>query len=174
MRISSALFMIAIAGCGASAPSARAPMTASTASGPHILVSAQQTCPASASGCDILEVVDLHTSATSEDKGFDELRQHAADLGGNAVLGAEFEHGDGAEPSHLSGMVVRYADPIPPHEVLGEINIPSDENSADKGMAAMSARQREMGGDRVIGVTFEHGDHGQLGHLHGQVIRYTR
>jgi len=53
-------------------------------------------------------VLDFHSAATSEDKGFEELRARAAALGGDAVIGAEFEHGEGNEPSHLSGMVVRY------------------------------------------------------------------
>jgi hypothetical protein len=29
-------------------------------------------------------------------------------MGADAVIGAEFEHGEGNEPSHLSGMVVRF------------------------------------------------------------------
>jgi uncharacterized protein YbjQ (UPF0145 family) len=178
MRISSVLFALSMIGCDPMTPAARAPAVAYDHQGPppssRILISTQQTCPATANGCDILEVIDLHTSAKSEDKGFDELRAKAAAEGGDAVIGAEFEHGDGAEPSHLSGMIVRYGNPIPPHVVLGEIDIPSDENSSDKGMAAMSARRIEMGGDQVIGVTFEHGDDGQQGHLRGKVIRYTR
>lgn len=178
MRISSVLFAVAMTGCGSMTPAARplavAPDDHAARGTSRILVSTQQTCPPTANGCDILEVIDLHTTAKSEDKGFDELREKAAAQGGDAVIGAEFEHGDGAEPSHLSGMIVRYGSPIPPHTVLGEIDIPSDENSPDKGMAAMSERRLQMGGDQVIGVTFEHGDDGQQGHLRGKVIRYSR
>jgi hypothetical protein len=57
---------------------------------------------------EVLGVFDFHTAATSEDKGFAELRRKAAALGADAVIGAEFEHGEGNEPSHLSGMAVRY------------------------------------------------------------------
>jgi hypothetical protein len=57
---------------------------------------------------EVLGVLDFHSAATSEDKGFDELRARAAAMGADAVIGAEFEHGDGNEPSHLSGMVVRF------------------------------------------------------------------
>ncbi len=178
MRITSVLFTIAITACGSSSSTSRPPVfvseTQPVADVPRILVSAQPLCPGHVAGCDILEVVDLHTHASSEDKGFDELRRRAAQLGGDAVIGAEFEHGDGNEPSHLSGMIVRYSEGIPPHVVLGEVDIPSDEDSTDKGMAAMSARKTQMGGDRVIGVTFEHGEDGKQGHLRGQVIRYTR
>ncbi len=59
---------------------------------------------------EVLAVFDFHSRADSEDKGFDELRARAAAIGADAVIGAEFEHGDGAEPSHLSGMAVRFLD----------------------------------------------------------------
>ena len=57
---------------------------------------------------EIVGVLDFHTTATSEDKGFEELRAKAVALGADAVIGAEFEHGEGSEPSHLSGTAVRY------------------------------------------------------------------
>jgi hypothetical protein len=60
---------------------------------------------------EVVGVLDFHSAATSEDKGFDELRAHAAAMGADAVIGAEFEHGDGNEPSHLSGMAVRFLNP---------------------------------------------------------------
>ena len=59
---------------------------------------------------EVVGVLDFHSNATSEDKGFDELRAHAAAMGADAVIGAEFEHGEGNEPSHLSGMAVRFLD----------------------------------------------------------------
>jgi hypothetical protein len=59
---------------------------------------------------EVVGVLDFHSAATSEDKGFDELRARAAALGADAVIGAEFEHGEGREPSHLSGMAVRFLD----------------------------------------------------------------
>jgi hypothetical protein len=59
---------------------------------------------------EVLGVFDFHTAETSEDKGFDELRRRAAAMGADAVIGAEFEHGDDGGPSHLSGMAVRFLD----------------------------------------------------------------
>lgn len=59
---------------------------------------------------EVIGVLDFHSGATSEDKGFDELRAHAAAMGGDAVISAEFEHGEGNEPSHLSGVVVRFVE----------------------------------------------------------------
>ena len=58
--------------------------------------------------CEVIGVLDFHSSAESEDKGFDEMRVRAAAMGADAVIGAEFEHGEPGGMSHLSGMVVRY------------------------------------------------------------------
>jgi hypothetical protein len=59
---------------------------------------------------EVVAVFDLHSRADSEDKGFDELRARAGAIGADAVIGAEFEHGEANEPSHLSGMAVRFLD----------------------------------------------------------------
>ena len=59
---------------------------------------------------ELVAVFDFHTDATSEDKGFDQLRLAAARVGADAVIGAEFEHGDEGGKSHLSGMAVRFLD----------------------------------------------------------------
>lgn len=60
---------------------------------------------------EVVGVLDFHSSATSQDKGFDELRIRAAAIGADAVISAEFEHGGGDEPSHLAGIAVRFLDP---------------------------------------------------------------
>lgn len=56
---------------------------------------------------EVVGVLDFHSNAASEDKGFDELRAKAAALGADAVVAAEFEHADASGRSHLSGMAVR-------------------------------------------------------------------
>jgi uncharacterized protein YbjQ (UPF0145 family) len=56
---------------------------------------------------EVVGVLDFHTRADSQDKGFDELKRRAAEMGADAVIGAEFEHGDEGAVSHLSGMAVR-------------------------------------------------------------------
>jgi uncharacterized protein YbjQ (UPF0145 family) len=180
MHIASFTLALSLAGCASnlsSRSSSSDPSIVGTnrteTSMPRIPVSTEQNCPLrDGRPCEILEIVDLHTEATSEDKGFDELRARAAAEGGEAVMAAEFEHGEGDKPSHLSGMVVRYGQPIPAHETIGELDIPSDPTERDKGMTAMLERAHEMGGSRVIDVTFEHGEDGKQGHLRGRVIRY--
>lgn len=147
----------------------------SAADGPsRMLVTADRTCSAREGTCGILEVVDLHTRANSEDKGFDELRARAAALGADAVIGAEFEHGSEGEPSHLSGLIVRYGPPAPAYVDIGEVAVASDPNASDKGLAELIAKSRAIGGDRVVGVTFEHGEDGKPGQVKGRAVRYVR
>jgi uncharacterized protein YbjQ (UPF0145 family) len=172
-------FCLAVIACGSSKTAVRAPEVEEahelSPGASKVLVTTDQDCPPSCpkgNVCHILEVVDIHTHAKSEDKGFDELRSRAATMGGEAVIGAEFEHGDRDEPSHLSGMIVRDCDPIRPYIEIGTVDVPSDPISTDKGLAKLMPRAREMGGDDVLAVTFEHGDDGAQGHLRGKVIKY--
>lgn len=169
-RMRVALAMLVVVGC---APATTGPGATAPAAADRIPVTTSQSCPHGHS-CHILEVVDMHTEATSEDKGFAELRARAAEVAADAVVGAEFEHGEAGEPSHLSGVLVRFGSEIPPHVDIGVVDIPSDPADRDKGLATMTARAREMGGDQVIDVVFEHGDGGAQGHLRGRVIRYAR
>jgi uncharacterized protein YbjQ (UPF0145 family) len=184
MRITPVVLSLAFIGCGGAPPSARshafgpevdAPRASAAARG--ILVSPDHSCQPGCPNdhfCTVVEVVDLHTHATSEDKGFDELRARAVALGADAVMDAEFEHGEGSEPSHLSGTIVRGCHTIPPYEVIGSVDIESDGDSPEKGMSELHRRRAAMGGDLVIGIQFEHGEHGEKGHLRGKVVRYTR
>lgn len=122
----------------------------------------------------VLAVFDLHTTADSEDKGFEELRRHAAELGADAVIGAEFEHGEAGGPSHLSGMAVRYSDPLPPYDVIGPIDVSTPGDASDKGMAELLRRAHQLGADDVLGVNFEHGEGTEPSHLRGTAVRFRR
>ena len=123
----------------------------------------------------VLGVLDMHTSATNPDKGFDVLRVRAAQLGADAVIGAEFEHGDGDEPSHLSGMAIRYLGGVErPYVVLGRIDIATAEDADDKGYDAMRAKAAAIGADEVIDVKFDHGEEGGVSHLTGTAVRHVR
>jgi uncharacterized protein YbjQ (UPF0145 family) len=122
---------------------------------------------------EVLGVLDFHTQADSQDKGFDDLRAHAAALGADAVVDAEFEHGEGAEPSHLSGMAVRFVTyELPPYDVVGEIDIETPEDAEDKGFDKMRARATQLGADRIVEVRFDHGAEGGSSHLRGKAVRY--
>lgn len=175
MRTMSMMFAFAIAACSPAAQSRLAFSSDARSAKPatDLLVMTEPNCPAGRS-CDIVQIVDLHTDATSEDKGFDELRAMAKARQADAVISAEFEHGGDDKPSHLSGVIVRYGRPVPPHTVLGEIEVPSAGTDRDKGLTALLAKAHAMSGDQVIDVTFEHGEDGAMGLLKGRVIRFDR
>ncbi len=122
---------------------------------------------------DVLAVLDFHTRAESQDKGFDELREKAATLGADAVVGAQFEHGEGNEPSHLSGMAVRYGkEDARAVEILGNIDIATPEDDDDKGFDRMRAQARKMGADEIREIEFDHGAEGGQSHLKGVAVRH--
>jgi hypothetical protein len=88
-----------------SEPAPATPVTGISARSVVVLVDKRVDRPT-----EVVGVLDFHSNANGMDKGFDELRARAAALGADAVLGAEFEHGDDGGPSHLSGMAVRFLD----------------------------------------------------------------
>lgn len=121
----------------------------------------------------VVGVLDIHTLAKSQDKGFEELRAKAAEIGADAVTTAEFEHGDGDEPSHLSGIAVRYAGrDTRPFQILGEIDITTKEDDDDKGFDQLLAKARALGADEVRSIAFDHGAEGGMSHLKGTAVKH--
>ena len=147
----------------------------------HHVLSAQaaaiQVFPGVDAGFDaeVVQVLDFHTAETNPDKGFDELREHAADVGATAVVEAQFEHGEEGEKSHLSGMAVkpRVRDDRP-YVVIKEIDIATPEDDDDKGFDRMRAEANAVGADKVVNVNFVHGEEGGMSHLTGKAVKYVK
>jgi uncharacterized protein YbjQ (UPF0145 family) len=58
-------------------------------------------------------VIDVHAEMGGHDAALAMLKLRASQLGADAVLGVEFHHGHGEEePTHLSGLAVRFIDGI--------------------------------------------------------------
>ena len=58
---------------------------------------------------EIVGLIDVHLPIGDQDAAFAELRARAAAMGADAVVGAEFHHGEEAgEPIHVSGTAVRF------------------------------------------------------------------
>jgi hypothetical protein len=67
---------------------------------------------------EVVGVVDVHEGMGDERVALQALREKAATMGADAVIGVEFHHGEGeGEPTHLSGMAVRFVAPpvLPMH-----------------------------------------------------------
>ena len=60
---------------------------------------------------EVIGVVDVHEPMANEEAALQRLREKAAALGADAVLGVEFHHGEETGPTHLSGLAVRYTTP---------------------------------------------------------------
>jgi hypothetical protein len=92
---------------------ADAPETAPSAQGDpsHVLVlqSTHLDRPS-----EVIGVVDAHVPMGNHDAALDVLRRHAAAMGADAVVGVEFHHGEGeGQPTHLSGLAVRFLQAVP-------------------------------------------------------------
>jgi hypothetical protein len=62
----------------------------------------------------VIGVVDAHEAMGSQEAALWTLKKKAAELGADAVVGVEFNHGEGAgEPTHLSGLAVRFLQAVP-------------------------------------------------------------
>jgi hypothetical protein len=88
----------------------QAPAMASVAAlpvdGPRVLVTDQHHLD---HPTEVLGLVDVHAAVGGEAAAMAEIRTRAAAMGADAVLGAEFHHGEGSgEPTHLSGIAVRF------------------------------------------------------------------
>jgi hypothetical protein len=63
---------------------------------------------------EVVGVVDAHVPMGRHDDAMQVLRDKAAALGADAVIGVEFHHGESkGEPVHLSGLAVRFLDHQP-------------------------------------------------------------
>jgi hypothetical protein len=63
---------------------------------------------------EVIGVVDAHEAMGNQDAALWTLKNKAALLGADAVVGVEFHHGEGqGEPTHLSGLAVRFLPSVP-------------------------------------------------------------
>lgn len=63
---------------------------------------------------EVVGVIDAHLKMGDQDAALAALRQRAARMGADAVVGVEFHHGEGpGEPIHLSGLAVRFLATLP-------------------------------------------------------------
>ncbi|MEP7124065.1 MAG: heavy metal-binding domain-containing protein [Byssovorax sp.] len=85
-----------------------APKRGTTASRVLILQSTHLDRPA-----EVVGIVDVHEETGHHDAALDELRQKAATMGADAVVGVEFHHSEGGAPTHLSGLAVRFVSSAP-------------------------------------------------------------
>ena len=63
---------------------------------------------------EVVGVVDAHEEMGKHEAALWTLKSKAAAMGADAVVGVEFNHGEGSgEPTHLSGLAVRFLPSVP-------------------------------------------------------------
>lgn len=117
-------------------------------------------------GCatEVLGPVDVHKKMQNTQKALDELKLRGAALGAEAVVGVDFEHGEGGPaPTHLSGMAVRCRDLLKGrnYDVIGQISIKGAMGKEEEAFAELKARATAMKADLILDVKFEHGEGGE-------------
>jgi hypothetical protein len=122
-------------------------------------------------------VVDAHEKPGHHEEALQELREAAAAVGAEAVVGVEFHHGEGhGEVSHLSGMAVRYRKlrRDEPYDVVADLDVALDMEDQDRAMHELQRRAAPYHPDLIIDIHYEHGEGhaGEKIHLHGKAIRY--
>lgn len=117
-------------------------------------------------GCasEALGPVDVHKKMESTEKALEVLKLRAAALGAEAVIGVDFEHGEGGSaPTHLSGMAVRCRDLIQgrSYDVIGSVTVKGAMGKEEDAFAQLRAKATAMKADLVLDVKFEHGEGGE-------------
>lgn len=117
----------------------------------------------SAAGPKSSGVVDVHEGVGTTEQALRELKLRAAELGAEAIVGVDFEHGDGQEATHLSGMAVRCRDLIRgrAYEVVGPVEVPGAMGGEEEAFRKIKERARELRADLLIDVAFDHGEAGR-------------
>lgn len=123
-------------------------------------------------------IVDAHEKPGHHDEALQELREAAAALGAEAVVGVEFHHGEGgASVSHLSGVAVRYRKlkRDDPYDIVGLLDVAMDMEDQDRAMRELQHQSSRYNADLIIDIHYEHGEgNGEKIHLRGKAIRYRR
>jgi uncharacterized protein YbjQ (UPF0145 family) len=122
-------------------------------------------------------VVDAHEKPGHHEEALQELREAAAALGAEAVIGVEFHHGEGhGTVSHLSGMAIRYRNlrRDEPFDVVADLDVAMDMDDQDRALQALRDRAAPYHPDLIIGIHYEHGEGsaGEKIHIRGKAIRY--
>ena len=126
---------------------------------------------------EVLGFVDVHEPVTTQAEAIAELREHAAELGAEAVIGVELHHGEGGPaPSHLSGTAVRFRDLIRgrSYDVLGELDVNAPMGHEDDANRELGRRALALGADLITNVKFDHGEGEGPLRVTGTAIRFRR
>ena len=125
---------------------------------------------------EVLGVVDVHEPGNNEQQGLEIMRERAAAMHADAVIGVEF-HRDDKDFTDLSGLAVRYNDLLRDrsYDVLEVIRVHEGEGKDGDAMGELRRRASALNADLIIDVSWHDNDAEKDGtYLSGTAIRYHR
>jgi uncharacterized protein YbjQ (UPF0145 family) len=125
---------------------------------------------------EMLGVVDVHEPATSDERGLEIMRERAAAMHADAVVGVEF-HRDDKSFTDLSGLAVRYNDLLRgrSYDVIQTIRVHEGEGKDGDAMAELQRRAAALNADLIIDIAWHDNDAEKDGtYLSGTAIRYRQ
>ena len=129
----------------------------------------------SAQPTEVLGVVDVHAPGSNEQQGLEIMRERAAAMHADGVIGVEF-HRDNHDFTDLSGLAVRFRNlqQDRPFDVpLQEIQVHEGEGQDGEAMTELLRRARALNADLIVDISWHDNDAVQDGtYLSGTAIRY--
>jgi len=123
---------------------------------------------------EVLGVVDVHEPATSDEQGLEIMKERAAAMHADAVIGVEF-HRDDKSFTDLSGLAVRFNDLLRgrKYDVIDTIRVHEGEGKDGDAMGELQRRAAALHADLIIDVAWHDNDAEKDGtYLSGTAIRY--
>jgi uncharacterized protein YbjQ (UPF0145 family) len=125
---------------------------------------------------EVLGVVDVHEPGRNEQQGIEIMRERAAAMHADAVVGVEF-HRDNKDFTDLSGLAVRYNDLLRnrKYDTIGVIRVHEGEGKDGDAMGELRRRATAMNADLILDVEWHDNDAEKDGtYLSGTAIRYRK
>jgi uncharacterized protein YbjQ (UPF0145 family) len=182
--VSFLLAPLLLGGCAASRP---IPLEAGSFRNPRLDEAAKKMLILQAQDAgrptEVIGVIDVHEPSGEQDAALLTLRERAALIGADAVLGIEFHHegdGQGANKdieTHLSGLAVRFRPVLQdrPYDVLGQVQVEAAMEHEEDGLRALREKGSDMSADAMLDVQFHHGEgNGSATRLTAIAIRYRK
>jgi uncharacterized protein YbjQ (UPF0145 family) len=123
---------------------------------------------------EVLGVVDVHEPGHNDKQGLEIMRERAAAMHADAVIGVEF-HRDDKDFTDLSGLAVRYHDLLRnrQYDTLGVIKVHEGEGKDGDAMGELQRRAGAMNADLIIDISWHDNDAEKDGtYLSGTAIKY--
>jgi uncharacterized protein YbjQ (UPF0145 family) len=123
---------------------------------------------------EVLGVVDVHEPGRTDAQGLEIMKERAAAMHADAVIGVEF-HRDDKDFTDLSGLAVRYNDLLRnrQYDVLEVIKVHEGEGKDGDAMRELQRRAGALHADLIIGVSWHDNDAEKDGtYLSGTAIKY--